>query len=160
MVAGCGGGGASSGPVPPPADSTPPSAPQAVIATAESATQVRVSWQASTDAGSGVAGYRVFRDGSVTPIATVTVTNHVDVNLAPGTGYTYTVRAFDAAYAREPSGASPRVPDRRGPAPVCRARHRQAPRHAAQAGPPASPFAASPMTIPSAQAMWSTGSRL
>src|SRR5690606_41459991 len=96
-VTGCGGGGGSGGPEPPPADATPPTVPQSVTATAESATQVRVTWQASTDAGSGVAGYRVFRDDSVTPIATVTVTNHVDVNLAPGTRYTYTVRAFDGA---------------------------------------------------------------
>lgn len=106
LVAGCGGGGASSGPVPPPADSTPPSAPQAVIATAESATQVRVSWQASTDAGSGVAGYRVYRDGSATPIATVTVMSHVDGNLTPATRYTYTVRAFDGANPPNESAAS------------------------------------------------------
>ena len=62
-VTGCGGGGGSGGPKPPPADATPPTMPQSVTATAESATQIRVTWQASTDAGSGVAGYRVFRNG-------------------------------------------------------------------------------------------------
>jgi uncharacterized repeat protein (TIGR03806 family) len=71
--------------------------PQALTATVESATQIRLTWQASTDAGSGVAGYRVFRNGSTTPIATVTVTSHVDGNLTPATLYTYTVRAFDGA---------------------------------------------------------------
>lgn len=105
-VTGCGGGGGSGGPKPPPADATPPTVPQSVTATAESATQIRVTWQASTDAVSGVAGYRVFRNGSVTPIATVTVTNHVDVNLAPDTQYTYTVRAFDGANPPNESAAS------------------------------------------------------
>ena len=39
------------------------------------ATQVSLSWSASTDTGgSGLAGYRVFRNGSMTPIATVGVT--------------------------------------------------------------------------------------
>jgi len=106
FVAGCGGGGGSGEPKPPPTDTTPPTVPQSVVATAESATQIRIAWQASTDTGSGVAGYRVFRNGSATPIATVTVTSHVDSNLTPATQYTYTVRAFDGASPPNESAAS------------------------------------------------------
>jgi uncharacterized repeat protein (TIGR03806 family) len=48
----------------------------------------------------------VFRDGGVTPIATVTVTSHVDNNLIPATRYTYTVRALDGASPPNESTAS------------------------------------------------------
>ena len=63
---------------------------------AQSATQVLVSWSASTDA-SGIGGYRVFRNGGATPVATVTATNYTDAGLTPATLYSYTVAAFDAA---------------------------------------------------------------
>ena len=117
-AAGCGGGG-SDGPDNPPADTTPPTVPQSLTATAESATQVRLTWQTSTDNGSGVAGYRVFRDGSATPIATVTATSLVDGNLAPATRYTYTVRAFDGASPPNESAASaPAVATTLSPPPV------------------------------------------
>ena len=67
-----------------------------------------VTWTASTDAGGrGVAGYRVFRDASATPIATVTCpTLHRDTGLTAATTYSYTVRAFDAATTPNVSAAS------------------------------------------------------
>ncbi len=43
------------------------------------------------------AGYRVFRNGSTTPLATTTLTRYSDTGLAAGTTYSYTVRALDAA---------------------------------------------------------------
>jgi uncharacterized repeat protein (TIGR03806 family) len=82
---------------PPVADTTPPSVPQNLTATAASSTQVNLAWQASTDAGTGVAGYRVFRNGGATPIATVTTLSYSDTGLTAATQYTYTVRAFDRA---------------------------------------------------------------
>jgi len=79
-------------------DSTPPSVPQNVRATAASSTSITVSWNASTDTGgSGLAGYRIFRNGSTTALATVTGTAYTDANLAPSTSYSYTIRAFDGA---------------------------------------------------------------
>ena len=97
----CGGGGNGSGDgdgTPPPvADTTPPTAPGTLTATASSPTSVRLEWAASTDAGTGVAGYRVYRDGSAEPVATVATTSYDDAGLAPGTAYTYAVRAYDAA---------------------------------------------------------------
>ncbi len=109
FLVGCGGGDSSpnpSPPPPPPADTTPPTVPQGLTATAQSATQIALSWTASTDAGTGVAGYRVFRDAGATAIATVTATNYTDGSLAAGTNYSYSVRAFDAATPANESAAS------------------------------------------------------
>jgi uncharacterized repeat protein (TIGR03806 family) len=98
LLAGCGGGGGGGGNQPPPAaDTTPPTAPMGVTATAQSATQIAVTWQASSDVGTGVAGYRVFRNGSGTPVATVAATSYTDGNLTPSTQYSYAVQAFDRA---------------------------------------------------------------
>ena len=99
-LAACGGGsggGDGQQPPPPPADTTPPTVPQGVTATPQSTTQILVTWQPSSDAGTGVAGYRVFRDGASTPVATVTSTGYTDAGLTPATQYSYAVRAFDAA---------------------------------------------------------------
>jgi chitodextrinase len=71
-----------------------------------SSTQVRIRWDASTDAGAGVAGYRVFRDGDDTPIAEVRITNYLDTALDPNTSYVYTVRAYDGAATPNVSGLS------------------------------------------------------
>ncbi len=100
-----GGGGPPQNPPPPP-DTTAPSVPLGVTATAQSTTQILVTWTASTDAGAGVAGYRVFRDANATPIATVTAATFTDTGLTPATTYSYTVRAFDAANPANVSAAS------------------------------------------------------
>jgi uncharacterized repeat protein (TIGR03806 family) len=92
----CGGGGSGGSQNPPP-DTTPPSVPQGVTATASSASQILVSWTASNDSGTGVAGYRVFRNGGATAVATVSATSYTDTGLAANTSYTYTVAALDAA---------------------------------------------------------------
>jgi glucose/arabinose dehydrogenase len=112
FLAGCGSGGGNSpsppppSPAPVPVDSTPPTVPQGLTATAQSATQIALAWTASTDAGTGIAGYRVFRDAAATPIATVTVTNYTDSALTAATSYSYTVRAFDQATPANESAAS------------------------------------------------------
>jgi len=108
FVAGCGGGSGSGGSNPPPSppDTTAPSVPQSVTAVAQSTTQILVTWQASTDADSGVAGYRVFRNGGTTPVAAVAATSYTDTGLMPATQYSYTVRAFDRASPPNESAAS------------------------------------------------------
>ena len=96
LVAGCGGGGSNDTPPDPGStDTTAPSVPQGLTATAGSGTAIALAWQASTDTDSGVGGYRVFRDGASAPIATVTSTGYTDTGLSPATEYSYTVRAFD-----------------------------------------------------------------
>ncbi|MES1195266.1 MAG: malectin domain-containing carbohydrate-binding protein, partial [Opitutus sp.] len=76
-------------------DTTAPSIPGSLAATALSTTQVALSWSASSDAGTGVAGYRVLRGG--VPLTTVTTTSFTDSGLTANTAYTYTVTAFDNA---------------------------------------------------------------
>ena len=83
--------------VPTAPDTTPPSAPSAPSAAAAGATQVNVSWTASTD-NSGVAGYRVERCQGATctdfvEVATPTGTTYNNTGLAPATTYRYRIRA-------------------------------------------------------------------
>ena len=79
---------------PAPADTTPPSVPTGLVSTGATASQVDLSWHASTD-NVGVAGYTVYRNGTV--IANAGSTTFSDLAAAPNTKYTYTVDAFDAA---------------------------------------------------------------
>jgi hypothetical protein len=76
---------------------SPPSVATGLTATAASANEIDLGWNASTDSDStGVAGYHVFRDGAL--VATVTSgTSYKDPALSPSTRYSYTVSAFDTA---------------------------------------------------------------
>jgi uncharacterized repeat protein (TIGR03806 family) len=92
---GCGGSSDAGNP-PPVVDTTAPSVPQNLTATALVPTQVNLSWSASTDSGgAGLAGYRVLRGGS--EIATTPQTSYTDTGRGASTAYTYTVRAYDNA---------------------------------------------------------------
>jgi glucose/arabinose dehydrogenase len=115
LLAGCGGGddggGGGDNEPPPVADTTAPSVPESVTATAQSATSVLISWTASTDAGSGVAGYRIYRDDDgTTPIATVSSgTTYTDTGLTGASTYSYAVTAFDNANPANESAKSSAV---------------------------------------------------
>ena len=76
------------------ADTIPPSTPTGLTATAVSATQINLSWNASTD-NVAVTGYQIFRNG--TQVGTSTATAFGDTGLSPNTTYSYSVRAVDAA---------------------------------------------------------------
>src|SRR6266540_3268396 len=78
----------------PPPDTTPPSVPTGLTASAVSSSQINLSWTASSD-NVGVSGYRVYRNG--TQIATTSATSFADTSLAASTTYSYTVAAYDAA---------------------------------------------------------------
>jgi uncharacterized protein YkwD len=78
----------------PPADTSPPSAPGQLAATASSPTQVALTWAASTD-NVGVTGYRVYREG--VEVAATPLLGYTDNAVSAGTTYSYTVRAFDGA---------------------------------------------------------------
>jgi len=83
------------------ADTTAPTAPTGLTATAASSTQINLSWTASTD-NVGVTGYRIERCTgssctSYTQIATSTTTTYSNTGLTAGTAYRYRVRANDAA---------------------------------------------------------------
>ena len=67
---------------------------------AASSSRIDVSWGASTDSGgSNLAGYRLYRDGAATALATVNAlaTAYADNGLTASTQYSYVVRAFDVA---------------------------------------------------------------
>lgn len=76
-------------------DTTPPTAPGNLTATATGPGQVNLSWTASTD-NVGVTGYTVYRNGTQIG-STGTATTFSDITAQPATTYTYTVVAFDAA---------------------------------------------------------------
>lgn len=80
-------------------DLTPPSVPTGVMASKAAPQSVLVSWSASTDTGTGVAGYRVYRNGGATPVASVAATqlSYTDSGLTANTDYSYSVTAYDAA---------------------------------------------------------------
>ena len=89
------------------ADTTAPSVPQNVQATAVGSTRIDLTWNASTDTGgSGLAGYRVYRNGGATPIATITTTSYSDTSLTANTSYSYQVRAYDNAGNESGSGSA------------------------------------------------------
>jgi chitodextrinase len=87
------------------ADTTPPSVPAGLSATAISSSQINLSWTASTD-NVGVTGYNIFRNG--TKVGTSPNTAYQDVSLIASTSYNYNVSAFDAAgnTSAQSSGAS------------------------------------------------------
>ncbi len=79
-------------------DTIAPSVPTNVATTVLSDTQVKITWTKSTDTGTGVDKYRVYRGG--TQIGEVTATNSpsfTDSNVSPFNTYSYTVRAYDGA---------------------------------------------------------------
>ena len=63
-------------------DTTPPSTPTGLTATAVSTTQINLSWNASTD-NVAVTGYQVFRNGA--QVGTSTTTTFSDTGLSPST---------------------------------------------------------------------------
>jgi len=77
-------------------DKEAPSVPEDLTATAVSSSQINLSWNASTD-NVGVTGYSIYRDGSGSPLKTVTGTSTTDTGLNPSTTYCYRVLAYDAA---------------------------------------------------------------
>ena len=77
-------------------DNLAPSVPLNIAANAVSSSRIDVSWSASTDTGgSGLAGYRGFRDGSSTPLFATSSTSYSDTGLTQATQYSYRVLAYD-----------------------------------------------------------------
>jgi hypothetical protein len=80
-------------------DTTDPTAPSNLEATAPAGNRVDLTWGASSDAN-GIQGYDIYRDGGVDPIASVggTTLAYSDTTVSPNTAYSYVVKA------RDPSG--------------------------------------------------------
>lgn len=77
-----------------PVDTTAPSTPTGLTATAVSPYQINLSWNAATD-DTGVVGYKIVADG--TPLISLSGTSYSHTGLASRTTHTYMVAAYDAA---------------------------------------------------------------
>ncbi|MBI4205204.1 MAG: heparinase II/III family protein [Betaproteobacteria bacterium] len=75
------------------ADTTAPSVPTGLTATAASSSQINLSWNASTD-NVGVTGYYVYLNDQ--PLTTTTNRSFSHTGLSAGTTYNYRVSAYDA----------------------------------------------------------------
>ncbi|MGJ4728223.1 glycosyl hydrolase family 18 protein [Luteimonas sp. SDU101] len=87
------------------ADVTPPGVPTGLNAVTRAPRSIQLAWTASTDnpGGSGLAGYDVYRNGSL--VGSPTSNGFTDTALVPGTQYRYSVRARDAAGNASAQGA-------------------------------------------------------
>jgi chitodextrinase len=81
---------------PVPADTTAPTVPTWISASAASSTRINLAWNPSTD-NVAVQGYFVFRNGVQVGTLPVGSTSYSDTGLAPNTSYTYSLEAVDAA---------------------------------------------------------------
>ncbi|AUP78203.1 fibronectin type III domain-containing protein [Flavivirga eckloniae] len=75
-------------------DTEAPSTPTNLTVSNTTTTSTDLSWSASTD-NVGVSGYQIF--SGATLVASSTGTTFTVINLTPNTGYTFSVRAVDAA---------------------------------------------------------------
>ena len=75
-------------------DTTAPTVPTGLAATARTANGIALAWNASSD-NTGVAGYDVYRNGALA--GSTTTTSYADSGLQSATGYSYAVRARDKA---------------------------------------------------------------
>lgn len=73
-------------------DTTPPSTPTSLQATAISSSQINLSWDASTGSGAPLY-YRVYRDGKF--ISYSPTTSYLDIGVLPNTTYNYQVSAYE-----------------------------------------------------------------
>ncbi len=73
-------------------DDEPPTIPTNLRVTGFTSSSISLAWNASTD-NIGVAGYRIYRNGS--QIGAATGTTYTDTGLANNTTYTYQVDAYD-----------------------------------------------------------------
>ncbi|TMA38747.1 MAG: hypothetical protein E6J79_05780 [Deltaproteobacteria bacterium] len=89
-------------------DTTAPSVPTGLSASATSCSEVNVGWAAATDTGgSGLKGYNVFRNGTFLTQVLAPATSAVDQGRSPSTAYSYAVVALDNAGNQ--SAATPSV---------------------------------------------------
>jgi chitinase len=100
----CGGGSAPPPPPPPPADTQPPTVVSGLSVLSKAPRSVELAWQAATD-NVGVTGYEVFLNGAAAPVASPAGTSVSVAGLTPGTTYTFTVKARDAAGNRSVASA-------------------------------------------------------
>jgi chitinase len=79
---------------------TPPSVPTGLAqstATPATATTMTLGWKASTDGSGTLAGYKLYRNGTLIATLGSTTLSYLDTDLTVGTTYSYTIAAYDSA---------------------------------------------------------------
>ena len=89
----------------PPPDTTAPTTPTGLTATAPAQDHVNLSWNASSDADS-VDSYTVYRNGSAIDTVPGGTTSYTDANVQASTTYTYAVDAVDPSGNRSATSAT------------------------------------------------------
>jgi chitodextrinase len=95
-------------------DTQAPSSPSNVTVTAVGATQVDLTWQASSD-NVGVSGYDVYRDGNLVATVSGATLSYSDHSVMPTSTYSYSIDAFDpsgnySALSTPVSATTPAMP--------------------------------------------------
>ncbi len=80
-----------------PPDTTPPTDPSNLRSTGKGGSYIDLAWDASSDSGSGVAGYQVYRNDVAVAWVAAPTTTYRDSGLAEFTTYSYKVSAKDNA---------------------------------------------------------------
>lgn len=81
-------------------DSIAPLTPASLTSPQQNANFITLNWNTTSD--TDILGYRIYVNGSATPVAT-TKTNSISIDhLNPSTTYTFTVKAFDKGYLESP----------------------------------------------------------
>lgn len=75
-------------------ETSAPTVPGSLSASATSGTQINLSWTASTD-NTGVRGYGIYRNGTLIATVDKNTLTYSDSHLTPFTSYSYRVDAFD-----------------------------------------------------------------
>jgi chitodextrinase len=99
-------------------DNSVPTVPTGLTAVSATVSSINLSWSASTDTGgAGIAGYRVYRGGTLIRTTTGTATTITDTGLTLGTTYSYTVASYDNAgnASAQSTAVSCRVVDNQAP---------------------------------------------
>lgn len=76
-------------------DATAPTAPTSLSASALRKGGVKLSWRASSDSGSGVRSYYVYRNDKIAAIGTTSTLSYTDTTGVAKTTYNYSVTAID-----------------------------------------------------------------
>ena len=90
----------------PSADVVDPTIPSLFAATSLTSSKINVGWGASTDAGSGIAGYLFYKNDSLYRILTSATSTFFEDGLDSATNYTYKIYSFDYSGHRSVSSAS------------------------------------------------------
>lgn len=80
-------------------DTTAPSVPTNLHGTGTTNSSVALAWSVSTDntGGTGLAGYKLYRNNTLVATIPAGTTTYTDTNLSASTTYTYTISAYDNA---------------------------------------------------------------